>query len=137
MKKLLLKLILLSCIIRLIFKLTVTLCKDKQFCNVKQKYYSWVLITDYRRPMKPFFIELLGLGTQIGQINSGTFGVFLAELSVTILVQWVPYPCFPLFNPYFFKKSWYPLPKYLSKYVFIWDWDLNLGLRVSVVRVNV
>ena len=45
---------------------------------------------DYSRPMKPFFIEnpeLLGLGRQIGQKNSGAFGVFSAKLSATILVQ--------------------------------------------------
>ena len=58
MKKLLLKLILLLCIIRFIFKLTVTLCKDKQFCNVKQQHYSWVLIKDYGRPIKSFFIKI-------------------------------------------------------------------------------
>ena len=45
---------------------------------------------DYSRPMKPFFIEnpeLLDLGRQIVQINSGAFVVFLAQLSATILVQ--------------------------------------------------
>ena len=30
--------------------------------------------------------ELLGLGRQIGQINSGAFGIFLVEVSVSILV---------------------------------------------------
>ena len=48
--------------------------------------------------------ELLGLGRRIGQINSGAFGVFLAELSAPILVQWVSCPCFSLFNHYFYKK---------------------------------
>jgi hypothetical protein len=40
------------------------------------------LSTDYGRPMKPFFIEIqnLGLGRQIGQINSAAFGVFSAKL---------------------------------------------------------
>jgi hypothetical protein len=44
--------------------------------------------------MKPFFIKIQNfwastdkLGRQIGQINSGEFGVFLAELSPPILVQ--------------------------------------------------
>jgi hypothetical protein len=46
----------------------------------------------------------LGLGRKIGQINSETFGVFLAELLAPILVQQVPCPCFSLFNNYFFKK---------------------------------
>ena len=60
-----------------------------------------------RTPNEAFFHwnpELLGLGRQIGQINSGAFGVFSAELSAPILVQWVPCPCFPLFNHYFYKK---------------------------------
>ncbi len=56
--------------------------------------------------------ELLGLGRQIGQINSGAFGVFSAKLSAPILVQEVPCPCFPLFNHYFYKTL-YPHPKYL------------------------
>jgi hypothetical protein len=46
--------------------------------------------TDYGHPMKPFLIEIqkfLGLGRQIGQINSGAFGVFSVELSAPILVQ--------------------------------------------------
>ena len=49
--------------------------------------------TDYGRPMKPFHWnpELLGLGRQIGQINSGAFGVFSAELSAPILVLLVPW----------------------------------------------
>ena len=48
--------------------------------------------------------ELLGLGRQIGQINSGAFEVFSAKLSAPILLQWVPCPCFLLFNHYFYKK---------------------------------
>ena len=41
------------------------------------------------RITKPFLLnpELLGLGRQIGQINSGAFGVFSAEISPPILVQ--------------------------------------------------
>ena len=43
--------------------------------------------------------ELLSLGRQIGHLNSGVFGVFSVKLSAPILVhQWVPWPCFPLFN---------------------------------------
>ena len=43
--------------------------------------------TDYRCPMKTFFIEsqkLLCLGRQIGPINISAFGVLLAKLSATI-----------------------------------------------------
>ena len=40
----------------------------------------------------------------------------------TILVQWVPYPFFPLFNHYFSKKaSLYPHSKYLFG-IGIWNW---------------
>ena len=58
-------------------------------------------------PNEAFFhwnSELLGLGRQIGQINSGAFGVFSAELLSPILVQRVPCSCFPLSNHYFYKK---------------------------------
>ena len=48
--------------------------------------------------------ELLCLGRQIGQINSGAFVVFSAKLSWPILVQWVPCPCFLLIDHYFYKK---------------------------------
>jgi hypothetical protein len=56
--------------------------------------------------------ELVGLGRQIGQINSGAFGVFSVELSAPILVvQWVPCPCFPLFNHYFYKNLSHTWPE--------------------------
>jgi hypothetical protein len=71
-------------------------------------------------PMKHFSLEIKNLGRQIGQINSGAFGVFSAKLSSPILVQWVPCPFFSLCNQYFYKK--------ISK-IFIWDWNLNLALR--------
>ena len=86
--------------------------------------------TDYGRPMKPFFHwnpKLLELGRQIGQINFGAFGIFSAELSVPILVHWVPCPqispcpCFLLFNHYFYKK--------LSLYIHISNIYLGLGFE--------
>ena len=64
-------------------------------------------LPDYGHPMKPFFHpnpQLLGLGRQFRQIKFGAFGVFLANLSALILVKWVPCPCFPLINNYFYKK---------------------------------
>ena len=69
--------------------------------------------------------------TELGQINSRAFGVFSAKLSSPIFVQWVPCPCFQLFNPYVYKN-----------YAFIstsqiFNWDLNLGNKqqsVSIVR---
>ena len=57
-----------------------------------------------RTPNEAFFHrnpKLLGLGRQFGQIS---FGVFSADLSATILLLWVPCPCFPLSNHYFYKK---------------------------------
>ena len=51
-------------------------------------------ITNYGRPMKPFFIEIpniLGLGWQFRQ---KIFWVFSADLSAPILMLWVPCPCF-------------------------------------------
>ena len=45
--------------------------------------------------------ELLGLGRQIGHIDSGTFSAFSAKLSAFILVQRLS---FPLFKHYFYKK---------------------------------
>ena len=103
--------------------------------------------TDYGSPMKPFFHwnpKLLELGRQIGQINFEAFGIFSAELSVPILVQWVPCPqispcpCFLLFNHSFYKK--------LSLYIHIPNIYLGLGFefwlqriishRVSVVRAE-
>ena len=72
--------------------------------------------------------ELLGLGRQIGQINSGAFGLFLAKLSAPILVQWVPCPCFPLFNHYFYKK--------LSLYIQIPNIYLGLGFEFGPQRIR-
>ena len=48
--------------------------------------------------------KLLGLGRQFRQINSGSFWVFSVDLSGPILVQWIPCPCFPLINHYFYKN---------------------------------
>ena len=68
---------------------------------------SYSLLHALRTPNEAFFHrspELLGLGRQIGQINSGASRVFLAKLSALILVQSLPCPFFPLFNHYFYKK---------------------------------
>ena len=67
----------------------------------------WFIQTPTRTPNEAFFHwnpELFGLGRHVGQINFGAFGVFSAKLSAPILVQWVPCPCFPLFNHHFCKK---------------------------------
>ena len=77
-----------------------------------------------RTPNEAFFHwnpELLGLSRQIRLINSGAFRVFLSKLSAPILVQWVPCPCFPLFNHYFYNK--------LSLYTHIPNIYLRLGRK--------
>ena len=85
--------------------------------------------------MKPFFIkipELLGLGRQIGHINSRAFGVFSAEITAPILAQWVHCPwMFPLFN----LKPLSLIPNiYIG--IRIWTWapkNYRFSLHVSVV----
>ena len=69
-----------------------------------QRHYSYSR-TNYglRTPNEAFF-HWNPLGRQIGQIDSGAFGVFSAKLSAPILVQWVTCPCFPLFHYCFCKK---------------------------------
>ena len=63
----------------------------------------------FQTPNDDFFhwhSGLLDLGRQIGLINSGAFGVFLAKKSATILVQWVPCPYVFQYsiNHYFYRK---------------------------------
>ena len=55
-----------------------------------------------------------------GQKHSGTFGVFKTKLSVPIWVQWVPCPCFSLFNHYYHK---------IDKYIKIWKF---LGIKWKI-----
>ena len=105
--------------------------------NTSITHSSWTVVVlneathGLRTPNEVFFHwnpERLGLGKQIGQINSGAFGIFLAELSAPILVQWVPCPCFPLFNHYFYKK--------LSLYVHIPNIYLGLGFEFGPRRIR-
>ena len=84
-----------------------------------------------RTPKKPFFhrdSKLLGLGRQFGKINFEAFGVFLSDLSATILVLWVPCPWFPLINHYFYKK--------LSLYIQIPNIYLGLGFEFGSQRIK-
>ena len=74
-----------------------------------------------RTPNEAFFIEIQNVDRQIGQVNSGAFGVFSAELSAHILVQWVLCQCFLLFNHYFYKK--------LSLYIHIPNVYLGFGFE--------
>ena len=65
---------------------------------------------------------------KIEQINSWAFGVFSAEPSTPILVQWVPCPCFTLFNHYFYKK--------LSFYIHIPSIYLGYGYEYGLIRIR-
>ena len=95
------------------------------FSKIMPKFYQPINHFDHglRTPNEAYFhwnTELLGIGSQIGQTNSGAFWVFSAKL---ILVQWVPCPCFPIFNHYFCKKV--SLYIHISNIFlgFIWIWD--------------
>ena len=76
-----------------------------------------------RTPNEAFFHrnpKLLCLGRQFGQINFGAIGVFSADLSASILVLWVPCPCFPLIKNCFYKK----LSLYIHIFgIRIWFWS--------------
>ena len=72
------------------------LCIGNIGISCDERTVAWPRTTDAQWSLFYWNPELLGLGRQIGQINSGAFGVFSAELSAPILVQWVPIPCFPL-----------------------------------------
>ena len=93
--------------------------------------------TDYERLIKPFFhwnTELLGLGRQIGQINSEAFGVF-SNIS-THFGSMKPLSMFSKTIISTKTKPSYPHPKYLFG-IEIWIWaakNWGFSLRVSVVR---
>ena len=64
-----------------------------------------------------------GLSRHFGLKFIEAIGVFFAGLSTPILVLKVLYPCFSLFNNYFYKNL------SLNTQIFIWDWDFNLGRK--------
>ena len=64
--------------------------------------------------------EILGLGRQIGQINSGAFGEFSAKLSAPISAQWVY--MFSIIQPLFQQKK-------LSSYIHVSNISLGLGFE--------
>ena len=84
--------------------------------------------TDYRRPMKHFFIKTLGLGQTIWADKFwGIWGIF-GWFSAPIFVLWVPCPCFPLFHHYFYEK--------LSLYIHIPNTHLGLGFEFCPQRIK-
>ena len=117
----------------IVFSLTLTCINCTQCINC-----AWILpaLPEPRMPNEAFF-PLKSRTFGLAQTNSGAFGIFSAELSATILVQWVPCPCFPLLNIMSTKtKPLYPHPKYLFG-IGIWIWaakNYGFSLRVSVVR---
>ena len=70
---------------------------NEKMCCIVSVIYIWNAyaidrITDYGRPMKPFFIKIPNFrawADNFGQINFGAFGIFLADLLAPILVLWV------------------------------------------------
>ena len=89
-------------------------------CNVKVFQLSCRVLCPSPFSLKS---QTLRLG-QFGQIN---FGAFSANLSAPILVLWVPCPCFPLINHYFYKK--------LSLYIQIPNIYLGLGFEFGPQRI--
>ena len=72
-----------------IISATLTIDETKYNYLSSLAFLGFIAITDYGRPMKPFFHrnpKLLGFGRQFGQINFGAFEVFSANLSAPILV---------------------------------------------------
>jgi hypothetical protein len=84
-------------------------------------------ITDYGRPMKPFFYQksqTFGLGHTIWADKFwGILGIFGQTISTHL---GLPCPCFPLINHYFYKK--------LSLYIHIPDIYLGLGFEFGPQR---
>jgi hypothetical protein len=81
---------------------------------ISLNYLALTKNTDCGRPIKPFLIKIQNLGRQIGQINSGAFGVFSAKLSASIFVKVRPMSIFSIMQPVFLQKTkpLYPHPKY-------------------------
>ena len=70
----------------------------------KHIYLTRAQTTD---PNEAFFhwnCKLLALDRQFVLINFWAFGLFSADFLAPILIPWVPCPCFPLINHYFYKK---------------------------------
>jgi hypothetical protein len=109
------------------------------YCKIKirpdkNRYYC----TRTRDTQREFFFqksEICWLGqTFWAEIFWGIWGVLGQVISPRgpILVLWIPCPCFPLFNHYFYKKlslGIHPHPKkYLFKIgigIWIWIWIWN------------
>ena len=90
-------------------------------------------ISDYGRPMKTFFIEVPNFwvwADKLGKCILRYLGYFWPNYQHPFWYSVVsPLSMLP-FNHYFYKK----LSVYTQTQILIWDWDLNFGLRVSVVR---
>ena len=80
---------------------------------MKKKYFQrasaelMVQTKDYGRPMKPFFIKIQNFwawADKLCRLILRLWGYFRPNCQCPLWYQWVPCPCFPLFNNYFFKK---------------------------------
>ena len=76
-----------------------------------QDFWRISTITDYEGPMKPFLskYQIFWLGQTIWA--NKFWGIFDRFISTHFGTVWVPCPCFPLINHYFWKtKPLYPNP---------------------------
>ena len=101
------------------------------FFHQSNCFYALPMIesTDYGRPMKPFFHwnpELLGLGRQIGKINSGAFGVFRPNHQHPF---WYSESLVHVFHTLFLKKT-------LNLYIYIPNICLGLGFEFGPQRIR-
>ena len=94
--------------------------------------YLMPSLTDYGRPMKPFFSsksQSFGLGQTICADNVWDIWGILGQFIAPILVM-SPLYMFSINQPLLLLKT---KPLNLNSKLFISDWDLNLGLKESVI----
>ena len=89
------------------------------------------LTTDYRHPMKPLFIEIPNFWAWADRLWVDKFWGILDNIGLFIsthLGTVSPLSTFFINQQLFLQKTkpLYPLSK---SQIFIWDWDLNLGLK--------
>ena len=84
--------------------------------------------TDTQRELFIKNLELLGLGRHFGLKFFEALGYFWLDYQASILVLWVPCPCFPIFNHYFYKK--------LSLYIQLPNIYLGLGFEFGSQRIR-
>ena len=97
------------------------------YCSTIDSLFLFLLFSSrtrhgLRTPKETFFSKILNFWDWADILGWN----FLRHLGYfwPILVLWVPCPCFPLFNYYFYENI-------STSQTFIWDWDLNLNLNLG------